>query len=150
VCAIVATAPAAVLGQAVANGDVPRTIFITTQDGEFRKMDADHNGQVTRAEIEAFERVTAVATARARSQAMFAELDADKNGQLTQAEFDKLISGVPPVDGRPLIAALDTNKDGQVSLIEFRAGKLARFDQIDTDKDGVVSVAEMKAAGVIK
>lgn len=149
-CAIVAAASTAALGQAAGNSDVPRTIYITTQDGEFRKVDADHNGQVTRAEVEAFDRIAALASARARSLALFAQLDADRNGQLSQAEFDKLISGVPPVDGRPLIAALDTNKDGQVSLIEFRAGKLARFDQIDTDKDGVVTVAEMKAAGVIK
>ena len=47
-------------------------------------------------------------------------------------------------------AASDTNKDGVLSLVEHRAGKLAYFDQIDTDKDGVVSVAEMKAAGVMK
>jgi hypothetical protein len=57
---------------------------------------------------------------------------------------------LPPADGRPLIAKLDLNKDGQISLIEHRAGKLSRFDQIDADKDGIVTVAEMKAAGVIK
>ena len=61
-----------------------------------------------------------------------------------------MVSGSPAVDGRPLLAKLDINKDGSISLIEHRAGKLAYFDQIDSDKDGIVSTAEMRAAGVIK
>ena len=80
----------------------------------------------------------------------FGKMDADKNGQLSQAEFLKLVTGTPPADGRPLLAKLDTNKDGVISLVEHRAGKLSYFDQIDTDKDGIVSLAEMKAAGVVK
>ena len=61
-----------------------------------------------------------------------------------------MITGTPAVDGRPLVNLMDTDKDGRISLIEHRAGKLARFDLIDLDKDGVVSTAEMKSAGVIK
>ena len=140
----------AAVGQAPAGGNVPRTDYIATMDTEFRKMDADKNGQVTRAEVEAFERGAAIGQARARAQAKFAELDVDRNGQISPVEFNKLITGSPAVDGRPLIGKLDTNKDGRISLIEHRAGKLSYFDQIDSDKDGVVSVAEMKAAGVIK
>ena len=49
-----------------------------------------------------------------------------------------------------MMATLDQNHDGSITLIENRAGKLAYFDKIDTDKDGVVTAAEMKAAGVIK
>ena len=140
----------AAIAQAAGGGDVPRTAYITTMDTEFRKMDADKNGQVSRVEIEGFERAVAVAGARARTEAMFYRLDIDKNGQISPLEFGKLVTGTPPTDGRPLIAKLDTNKDGQISLIEHRGGKLAYFDRIDTDKVGVVSVAEMKAAGVVK
>ena len=136
--------------QQAAGGNVPRAEYIATMDVEYRKMDGDKNGKVTRAEIEAFERGAALGQARARAQAMFAQLDTDRNGQLSAAEFGKMVSGSPVVDGRPLLGKLDTNKDGAVSLIEHRAGKLAYFDQIDSDKDGVVTVAEMKAAGVIK
>lgn len=143
-----ANAPA--LAQSASNADVPRTTFIATQDTEFRKMDADKNGQVTRAELESFDRGAALGQARARAQAKFAELDVDRNGQISPAEFNKLITGTPAVDGRPLIGKLDTNKDGQISLVEHRAGKLSYFDQIDLDKDGVVSVTEMRTAGVIK
>ena len=142
----------AAIGQTPApgNGNVPRSDYIATMDIEFRKMDGDKNGQVTRVEVESFERGVALGQARARAQAKFAELDTDRNGQISPVEFNKLISGTPAVDGRPLIGKLDTNKDGQISLIEHRGGKLSYFDQIDSDKDGVVSVTEMKAAGVIK
>ncbi len=145
----VAAGPA-VAQTARGNENVPRASFLVQMDQEFAKMDGDKNGKVTRAEIETFDRGTALAQARMRAQAKFAELDTDRNGQISPAEFAKLITGVPPVDGRPLLGKLDTNKDGVLSLVEHRAGKLAYFDQIDTDKDGVVSVAEMKAAGVIK
>ena len=145
---------ATLAGNAVAQGavtkDVPRTDFLTTMDQEFGKMDADKNGQVTRAEIEAYDRAVALGNARARAQATFVQLDSDKNGQISPVEFMKLVTAAPPADGRPLIAKLDTNKDGQISLVEHRAGKLSYFDLIDTDKNGVVTVAEMKAAGVVK
>ena len=144
-----ATASAAI-AQSASSGNVPRSDYIATMDVEFNKMDGDKNGQVSRAEVESFERGAALGQARARAAAKFAELDVDRNGSISPVEFNKLITGSPAVDGRPLVGKLDTNKDGQISLIEHRAGKLSYFDQIDRDKDGVVSVAEMKAAGVIK
>lgn len=141
----------AAIGQApTARASVPRTDYIATMDSEFRKMDGDKNGQVTRAEVETFDRGAALGQARARAQAKFAELDVDRNGQISPVEFGKMITGTPAVDGRPLIGKLDTNKDGRISLIEHRAGKLYHFDRIDLDKDGIVSAAEMRAAGVIK
>ena len=153
--ALLSAAATPALGQAArpaapANSNVPRAIYITQMDTEFRQMDADKNGQVTRGEVEGFERSAAVAQARARTEAMFTSLDTDKNGSISPLEFGKLAVGSPAVDGRPLIGKLDTNKDGQISLIEHRGGKLSYFDQIDIDKDGVVTVAEMKTAGVIK
>lgn len=132
------------------NADVPRADFITIQDGEFRKMDADRDGVVTKAEIEAFQRIEAVASAQARNRQLFAQLDADRNGQISPDEFLKLNPPSPPANGQILLNQLDTNKDGKISLVEHRAGKLANFDRIDTDKDGVVTVAEMRAAGVVK
>ena len=147
--ALLAALPASIaLAQSTA--DVPRAIYIQTMDLEFRKMDADKNGQVSRAEVEAFQRMAAVATARARNQQLFAQLDADRNGQISPTEFTKLAAPPLAVNGQPFIAQMDGNKDGQVSLVEHRAGKLTAFDRIDTDKDGVATVAEMRAAGVIK
>ncbi|MEO8142228.1 MAG: EF-hand domain-containing protein [Sphingomicrobium sp.] len=143
-------APAQTAAQAPSSNNVPRADYIATMDVEYSKMDGDKNGKVTRAEIETFDRGVALGQARARAQALFAQLDVDRNGQLSLVEFGKTVSGSPQVDGRPLLNKFDINKDGSVSLIEHRAGKLAYFDQIDSDKDGVVTVVEMKAAGVIK
>lgn len=141
---------AIVAAQPPASGDVPRAQYIAVQDGEFRKMDANKDGQVTKTEVEDFQRLTSVAESQARNRQLFAQLDADHNGQLSPAEFAKVEAPTPPVNGQPVIAQLDLNKDGKVSLVEYRTAKLASFDRIDTDKDGVVTVAEMRAAGVIK
>ena len=143
-----AAAPA--VASAQGNSDVPRATYITVQDGEFRKMDADKDGHVTRLESEAFQRADAVARSAQRARGVFNQLDSDRNGQLSFSEFAKTQSGTPPVNGHPFIAQLDLNKDGRVSVVEHRAGKLRFFDNIDTDKDGTVTTVEMKAAGVIK
>ena len=119
-------------------------------DGEFGKMDADKNGQLTKAEVEAFQRSAAMAAAGQRARNAFAALDTDKNGQLSLAEFSKLAAAAQPqVNGQPMIASMDSSKDGKISLIEHRAATLANFDKIDTDKDGIVTPAEMKAGGIV-
>lgn len=128
---------------------IPRATFLTVMDDEFRKMDADKSGQVTRAEIEAFERAVAVAEAQARNRAMFAQLDTDRNGQISLAEFARVTPSVP-LNAQPVIAEYDGNRDGQVSQVEYRTVKLGRFDRIDADKDGIASIAEQRAAGIIK
>jgi Ca2+-binding EF-hand superfamily protein len=129
---------------------VPRNVFITTMDSEFKKMDADKNGILTKKEIEDFQRSTSILVAQRRNVALFQALDKDKNGQLSPAEFASLPMTTPPPNAAPILAATDGNRDGQVTLIEYRAGKLRNFDAMDADKDGIVSPAEMKAAGLIK
>ena len=138
--------PAALAAQAATS--LPRAQFITDMDTEFRKMDADKNGQLTRTEIEQFQKLQAVAQAQTRNQAMFAQLDVDRNGQLSPAEFSKISSPPPAANGQPMIARMDGNRDGQVSLIEHRTATLSNFDRLDTDKDGIVTAAEMKAGGI--
>ena len=140
---IAAASPAAV--------PIPRAQFIVEMDGQFHKMDADRNGLITRAEVEADQRRVALAAAAQRARNAFTALDADKNGQLSFAEFEKLVTAQPvKVNGQPFMAQMDLSKDGQISLIEHRTATLANFDRMDTDKDGVVSPAEMKAAGLGK
>lgn len=129
---------------------VPRAVFIATMDSEFRKIDADKNGILTRKEIEDFQRATSGLAARQRNVGLFQALDIDKNGQLSPAEFAGLPMNVSQPNAAPVLAQVDGNRDGQATLIEYRSGKLLNFDQMDRDKDGVVSVAEMKAGGLIK
>lgn len=117
-------------------------------DSEFRKMDADRNGQLTRAEIEQFQTLQAAAQAEARNRAMFKQLDTDKNGLLNAKEFSKIASPPSASNGQPMIARMDGNRDGQVSLVEHRTATVSNFDRLDTDKNGVVTAAEMKAGGI--
>ena len=141
--------PGTLLAQAAATA-IPRTSFIADMDTQFRKMDADKNGQLTQIEIEQFQKLTAVAEAQARNRALFAQLDADRNGQISAIEFAKVGAPAPVANAQPMIARMDSNRDSQINLIEHRTATLANFDRLDSDKDGVVTPAEMKAGGIVK
>ena len=136
------TAPAAVA--------VPRTDFIKTMDIEFQQMDADKNNRVTRTEVEQFQQAVGLLEAQNRVRALFARLDTDRNGQLSAAEFSRMAVAPVPPNAAPVLSQADLNRDGSITLVEYRTAKLANFDRMDTDKDGIVSVAEMRAAGIIK
>lgn len=127
---------------------LPRTQFIANMDSEFRKMDSDKNGQLTRMEIEEYQKVQAAAQAQARNRELFAQLDTDKNGQLSKTEFAKIATPAPAANAQPILVSRDLNRDGQVSLVEHRTATLANFDRLDSDKDGYVTAAEMKAGGI--
>jgi Ca2+-binding EF-hand superfamily protein len=125
-----------------------RTTFLTEMDSQFRLMDADKNGLLTRTEIEQFQKLAAVAEAQARNRSLFAQLDADKNGQISALEFRKLIASPTPANAGPMLSREDGNRDQQISLVEHRVATLANFDRLDADKDGIVTSAEMKAGGI--
>ena len=127
---------------------IPRAVFLSNMDSEFRRMDADKNGILTRKEIEDSQRAAAVLQAQIRNRQLFAALDADKNGMLSPGEFARLAQTVPQPNASPMIQRFDTNSDRAISLVEYRAGTLANFDKLDTDKDGVVTPAEMRAGGI--
>ncbi|MDP9423532.1 MAG: EF-hand domain-containing protein [Pseudomonadota bacterium] len=133
--------------QATGPQPILRANFIAQMDAPFGKMDADKNGQVTRAEVEQFERQRALAETQARNEALFDQLDVNKNGQLSAKEFAKLVTE-PAVSAQPMLSREDSNRDGQISLLEHRAATVANFDRIDTNRDGVVSVTEMAAGGI--
>ena len=58
-------------------------------EAEFARVDANKDGQMSRTEIENYQRTSATARITARNKALFAELDADKNGQISAVEFAK-------------------------------------------------------------
>ena len=126
-----------------------RANFLAQMDAQFGKMDGDRNGQLSRAEIEQYEQQNALAEAQARNDALFDRLDVNKNGQISAAEFGKLVpEKVPAAGAQPMLSREDSNRDGQISLIEHRSATLANFDRLDADRNGVVSPAEMKAGGI--
>ena len=124
---------------------LPRAMFIANAEAEFNKVDTNKDGQMSKLEIETFQRSTSIAVAEARSKAVFAALDVDKNGQLSAVEFAKLTTKPPAVDAARVLK-MDSNKDGKLSLAEHRSNALANFDRLDANKDGSVTVAELKAS----
>lgn len=151
-------------------------------DDFFGKVDSDGDGAVSKTELQALLEAMSGGTASqagVSSDDVFSQLDADGDGSLTQAEFDagrpsgaageagggmQAMGGMPPPPGGPGGAsasanstttydALDTNKDGEVSLTERLAGSTssveqdaitALFNAIDTDGDASISASESR------
>ena len=146
--ALVAAAPS--LAQAPAKPgaavtSISRAMVVANAESEFKKVDTNNDGQMSRVEIETFQTASAVEMLTARNKAVFAALDADKNGQISAAEFAKLNSAPPKVDATNVLR-IDSNKDGKISLAEHRGATIATFTQFDTNKDGALSAAEVQAA----
>jgi len=45
-----------------------------------------------------------------------------------------------------MLAELDNNHDGKVSVAEYRSGPLANFDKADADHNGVLTAQEVQAS----
>lgn len=143
--ALLASAPAlAQATTATTETTMPRAKIVANAELEFGKVDANKDGQMSRPEIESFQRTTLTARISTRNKAVFTALDSDKNGQLSAAEFAK-INGDPPKPDASEVLKIDTNKDGQISLAEHRTATTATFDQVDGNKDGVLTAAEVQA-----
>lgn len=104
----------------------------------FERIDADSDGQVTRAEMQA------------HIDARFARADADGDGFLTKAE---ILASRDGERAQRMIERLDTNGDGQLDANELqKAGEDRRMrradrmlDRLDTNDDGKLSQTEMSA-----
>ena len=134
-----------VLQQAVTQ-PVPRADYLKVMDGEYKALDANGDGKVTPEEVSTQQTAQEKAQALALNHQIFERLDKDKNGSLSPEEFAGLVANPAPVDPRPFMQRMDLNKDGVVTLVEYRTVMLATFDALDADKDGVVTPAEMQAA----
>jgi Ca2+-binding EF-hand superfamily protein len=98
----------------------------------FEKIDADGDGQITKAELEAM------------GVARFEKVDADGDGFITQAEVEIQQSDRAAKRAARMMERLDADEDGRISLAEMqkspRANKM--FDRVDADGDGVITKAE--------
>ena len=120
-------------------------------DGTFKAVDTNGDGTLSAAEISAAElkvlqqRAGAI---RARVDSEFTKLDTNHDGQLSKVEFMAAAPQAPTVapNGAPMLARLDKNKDGKVTIDEYRAPQLATFDRLDTNHDGTISAGERQAA----
>lgn len=146
-----ATAAIPVAAQEEGPQPVTRADFISQMDAEFARLDQDANGVVLPEEIVATQRRAAEAEALRQNQAVFARLDRDGDGALSATEFAALANpDAIPADAAPLMGKFDTDRDGAITLVEYRIATQANFDRIDTDRDGVVTPLEMQAAGLVQ
>lgn len=125
----------------------------------FAKLDANRDGQVTRAEAEAAR--TAVAARKGKSTnahavamgGLFERGDTNRDGSINRAEFDALhalrlqrmaargAKQHQAFAGR-MFAGADANKDGRLTLQEATAMSLQRFDKLDANRDGTITPEE--------
>ena len=141
--AIALLAPAPLLAQA-APPVLTRDKVAANIGAEFRKIDANKDGQLTKAEIETAQLNALKERVQARNRALFQQLDADKSGQISPAEFSRVQATVPRPDSSSLMR-FDSNKDGKISSAEHSTATFNSFDRMDANKDGSVSVGEMQA-----
>jgi hypothetical protein len=136
---------------ATAAGPVTRAPVTAKLDADFAQIDLDKNGKLTKTEIEKGQ-TDAIAKSRAemvaRRDAQFKKIDTDGNGQISKSEFDAGVTlpKLPIVNAAPVLGRYDTNKDGAVSVIEFRGPTMTSFDKLDTNKDGQLCTAEQAKA----
>ena len=107
---------------------------------DFAAMDADKDGQITKAEAEAFR--TAQITA----------MDTDKDGKISAAELAAAHVARASADlaeradnrAKHMIVDLDSDGDGALTVEEMMAGGRGdkMFDRVDADNDGAISQAE--------
>jgi len=111
---------------------------------DFSTIDADGNGEITQAEVTAFE------------ASQFASTDANNDGQLSSEEILAKLSAMR--DGElseraekrvsRMISHLDENDDGTISLEEQQASErlTKMFERIDRDDSGTISQEEADMA----
>jgi len=130
---------------------VSRTDFIRDLDASYKRLDANNDGSVAQAEIQAAQTRSGQAVdallVKRRAEA-FTRLDTNKDGQLSQAEFNAgtPLPQRPRADPAAALAKLDMNKDKKVTPAEFRGPPLANFDKLDLNRDGTISVDEQRKA----
>jgi len=153
--ALLASLPALALAQGAAQAEetkpVTRTELSNRLDADYADLDANKNGKVDAAEINARLRKDAGARLeiiKKERDATFAKFDSDGNGQISKAEFEAhaKLPTIKEPDAKPFLDRFDTNKDGTISKDEFRTPTISNFERLDRDKNGTLSVAEQQTA----
>jgi EF-hand domain pair/EF hand len=101
----------------------------------FQEMDANKDGKVTQAEIEAFQ------TARA------AEIDANHDGKITADEIQAFREKERAKREAEELARMDANGDGSVSVEEYEAAQTWRLARMDRNGDGTIDERDMRGGG---
>jgi len=155
-----------------ANRVLTRAEVQSRVQARFARADVDKDGFVTREEAQARRaggRQRIRAGREERRAALFARLDGNRDGVLSREEFEApgargAGAGDGPRGGRlgqrtrhrggavagglggRGFAALDSDRDGRVSLQEAQSAALRMFDRADANRDGTVTPDERRAA----
>lgn len=111
-------------------------------ESRFRKLDADGDGKVTRAEFNA-----------GFADQLFAIYNRQKDGVITKAEWEA-VERANESRTESSFRALDRNHDGRLTRGELTSGPRRDavvkrlFDRIDTNHDGILTLAEARAFGI--
>lgn len=145
-----AAVAAPALAQSAAEPRLSRTELVAEVESNFKDLDTNADGIVTKPEIAAAqEKMLAEAAAGAKQKFVeeFQKLDTNKDGMLSMAEFT---AAAPNVRARASVDArldkYDANNDGKITLDEVRGPVLANFDRLDANKDGVLTPNEKTPA----
>ncbi|MEM1236837.1 MAG: EF-hand domain-containing protein [Pseudomonadota bacterium] len=138
---ILAGALAVAMGVTGATADARDRGGPDRERASFSELDADGNGEVTRAEMEAF------------AAARFAAVDIDGDGSLSAEELvaARSADNADRMERRinRFLERADDNGNGKLELEEMGPSEeraTARFERLDTDGSGGISEAEMEAA----
>jgi len=151
---LVAMPVAALAAQQEAKSDVEKPVtkseVSAKLDADYADMDTNRDGKLTAAEIDA--RLVKSAEAKIEMlkkerDAAFAKLDANGDGNISHAEFNEKakLPTIKDADAKPFLDRFDANKDGEISLEEFRTPTMANFARMDLNHDGTVTPAEANA-----
>lgn len=121
---------------------------------QFARLDANHDGILTRDEANADPGRGAAGGGRG-SDELFDRLDTNHDGALSREEFAGLRAMFRGgggggsfsfgLGGGNWFDRVDANKDSKVTLDEMRTVVLALFDRVDANHDGVVTPDERQA-----
>jgi Ca2+-binding EF-hand superfamily protein len=115
----------------------PRQFFVRRIEVEFKALDADGDGKLTKAEVDA-----------ARGKPMLLLIaDANKDGVVTKEELAKAFAGRGGQVSDRVFEALDADKDGKIGAAEWQAAGERRFARLDRNKDGAVTADEIGRRG---
>ena len=115
---------------------LPNAFAGNDADKHFKKMDANGDGKISRAEH------------AAGAKQMFAECDVDKDGIVTAAEMDAAMALKKEKPGKydktsaEKIQTIDQNGDGKLTAAEHEAGTEKMFAMMDKNGDGSLSKEE--------
>jgi Ca2+-binding EF-hand superfamily protein len=98
-------------------------------------MDANHDGEITQADIAAFE------------AARTAEIDTNKDGKITPEEVQAYREKLRQQHMAERFARMDTNGDGVVSAQEYQDAQTWRLARLDRNGNGVIEENEMGRFG---